>query len=1381
MAWRGVWGGVAWRGVVWRGVWRGVSCGVAWRGWERARTRIGLRIDRRGVGDVDVVVAPPRLDRVCFLQEVNTLIVDRMSSSGNTVVVDTAVSPRQTVSTWVASASSSANMVLFLLCITACAIYTRDVYTWCVGTVTFSACLTAHLLARGNRVPFYRFRYVFLRVYDWAFKAYDAICCTRRNRATAWFDCPTLVHENRLEDHPPLLLLRSLEDALFAEEPTLADGAQGNGFLFTSASKTMLERLQHLRSHACSDWTASLDGDDWRFHLADRPTLPSEEGHASHRSTPTFAQPDFDDSSWGTVAVPGAWQQAGYGQKVYTNFSYPVLDRYNFKRPIVPYEKNETGLYRKHFCLPRHWRASDRHVVLLLHAAGPACRVFLNGVYIGVTKDSMTCAAFDLSVASDTLRFDEGANVLAIEIVRWSDAHFMEDQDQWWFSGIHRSVELQCRPNVSMQSVRVATELDEPRLLAHAPLPRRALDMKTIDDQGAEVLVHVDFCAKPGRTPRDGHFYTVRTVLYDWNGELVTEHEEECRIEPHGVQSAPTYQTTIRVASPFKWCAERPVLYTLGLELLRTFDRTVVQAEVVRVGFRHVDIVDGTLRVNWNPIVICGANRHEHSASGGKTVSDEETWTDLITMKQNNFNAVRCSHYPNAMSFYDMANELGLYVCDEANIETHGFTQSSTFSLLACLPEWQGMFLRRVQSMAKRTINHPCVILHSLGNESGTGPNLDACSAWLREHDPSRPVQYEGGRNHGDAVLLLGDGQGACSLTDIVCPMYHSAATIEATVADPRERRPLILCEYAHAMGNSNGNLDHYFRLFWSTSPTHRQLQGGFVWDWIDQGLEFSEGLGYGYGGDFGPESGAGDAQFCINGVCLPDRTPKPAIKEFKHLQSRVSFRVLPTSDHPILQVEVRNRHDHLDLDNIEFEWGITGGAGLDFLARGIGYVDNEHTRPGETTHMAIPFDLSVSSGATHLHIWAIDHTPVHWLERDEPFVMAHFSTAVGGRAGDAAPLAEAPENGVECLDGIDLGFGVDTVTIDADAYACSFGKADGALKALQFWSSEENEGESPFPLVGFKHCFYRAPTDNDRGGLDTLGGNIFPPWVLRILETWAPKNNSFSWNWKMAGLHQITSRRMVLVEPEFNEGTRQRTVVEEHYGKSLHALENDGRGEKVFTTTTTWQFLAEGVQIHVRVEPNMAVLGKIKTLCSLPRVGVELKFPNAYNKVVWEGLGPHECYNDRQASAWYGVHCKDVDDMHTPYVVPSENGARVGVRAVTFVDESATGEYNAMTIEVENRNHPNKRRNKSYDGAVLSVSRYSVEELDHASHDDELGMLPERPYFYVHLDAAMMGLGGDNSWEPVTLPEYFVPVDQVWEYDLTIYPATVSVETTAS
>ena len=203
------------------------------------------------------------------------------------------------------------------------------------------------------------------------------------------------------------------------------------------------------------------------------------------------------------------------------------------------------------------------------------------------------------------------------------------------------------------------------------------------------------------------------------------------------------------------------------------------------------------------------------------------------------------------------------------------------------------MFLSRVQSMARRSINYPCVIIHSLGNESGNGPNLEACSAWLREFDPTRPVQYEGGRDHGDAVLMLGNGQGPHSLTDIVCPMYHSAKEIESTVQQRKETRPLILCEYAHAMGNSNGNLSHYFDLFWSKQLKHKQLQGGFVWDWIDQGLEFSEGLGYGYGGDFGPNSGKGDKQFCINGVCFPDRTGKPALHEFKHLQSRVVFSLI--------------------------------------------------------------------------------------------------------------------------------------------------------------------------------------------------------------------------------------------------------------------------------------------------------------------------------------------------------------------------------------------------------------------------------------------------------------------------------------------------------
>ena len=483
-------------------------------------------------------------------------------------------------------------------------------------------------------------------------------------------------------------MLESVEATLFDQGDILSDS-----FLFSEINvDNILDKFKYLNN--CSKWTLLLDGDDWLFFLTDKPLMEDV----------SFAEVEYDDSSWSNVQVPMSWQRNGFGQTIYTNIAYPTLDNCMFKRPLVSYNSNETGLYRKYFSLPNDWDVDDRFVTIMFHAVGPACRFFVNNVYVGMSKDSFTGSEFDISYAN--LNFGKNSkNVLAIEIVRWGDSHFLEDQDQWWFSGIHRSVELQCRPILSMQDIRIDTALEKPCFS---------------DDSDAQLNVKIGFWLKDAYEDDNilvfkenygsGH-YSVRNVLYGINGAQIADittplddFTEDCSI-------------SILVESPFKWCAERPMLYTLGIELIKD-DEEIVQAEVFRVGFRAVAITGGNLCVNDKPIIICGANRHEHSAKNGKTVSPEETLADLVLMKRNNFNAVRCSHYPNDFHFYDMANEIGLYVCDEANIETHGFTLSTVFSLLACLPEWKDMFLSRVKSMAKRTTNFPCVIIHSLWETS---------------------------------------------------------------------------------------------------------------------------------------------------------------------------------------------------------------------------------------------------------------------------------------------------------------------------------------------------------------------------------------------------------------------------------------------------------------------------------------------------------------------------------------------------------------------------------------------------------------------------------------------------------------------------------------
>ena len=1209
----------------------------------------------------------------------------------------------------------------------------QQIFSVVIGTLTLYY-IYFYVFFTTLRAQF-SFRYYYLRAYSAFFNLYDFIFtngCKKKKKV--WFNDPSNVAENRLDTHTQLRMLDSVENVLFED-----GNIETDSFLFSNMNASnIVEKFNDLNNS--SRWTSLLDGDDWLFFLKEKP-LPEDL---------SFSKIDYDDSSWSNIKVPLCWERNGFGQTIYTNIAYPELDKYIFKRPIVSYEKNETGLYRKYFQLPNEWNVEDRYVTILFHAIGPACRFYVNNVYIGMSKDSFTGTEFDISFAD--LKFGEGVqNVLAIEVVRWGDSHFLEDQDQWWFSGIHRSVELQCRPVLSMQNIRITTMLEKPCYS---------------DDSNAQLNIDIGFWLKDAYEDDDvlildersgGGNYSIRYVLYGINGALIADmatdlddFTDDCMI-------------SIDVESPYKWCAERPMLYTLGLELIKN-NEEIVQGEVFRVGFRNVEIVDGNLRVNGKAVTICGANRHEHSAANGKTVSAKETLIDLILMKRKNFNAVRCSHYPNAFHLYDMANEIGLYVCDEGNIETHGFTLSSTFSLLACLPEWKNLFLSRVQSMARRSINYPCVIIHSLGNESGNGPNLEACSAWLRAFDPTRPVQYEGGRDHGDAVLMLGNGQGPHSLTDIVCPMYHSAKQIESTVQERRETRPLILCEYTHAMGNSNGNLSHYFDLFWSRLPQHKQLQGGFVWDWIDQGLEYSEGLGYGYGGDFGPNSGKGDKQFCINGVCFPDRTGKPALEEFKYLQSRVVFSLMQDDDDDdevssLPTICVLNRHDHLDLSHLKFEWAVANSSGV-YVARGVAEVENPLAGPFESTEFTIPFDPSSSADCEEgcqLHCWAIMSMPCVWLMENEPTVIAHNVLPLS-KVNDEEEDLDAAESWHEMADN-------DMLTIDTDNYDCQFSIESGKLQVLNFGNEQ---------ILGLDHCFYRSPTDNDKGGLDTQGGNIMPSFALEICKVLYRDECSYNFHWLSLGLNKLKTENVKFGKTDITENDNMPywNTTEKHYGNYNRLL---------FETTTEWKFCEDAVVVHVHVVPSTYLIRHRRKIKTLPRIGLVLQLPAKYTSVMWNGLGPHENYNDRQEAAWYGVHSKTIDEMHTPYIVPGENGSRGGVKSVCLIDEKAkkSDATNSLHISYNNLKETKAERPKNGDkGAHFSVSRYSVDELANALHEEDLPPIDNNSDspLYLHIDCAHMGVGGDNSWSPVTLDEYFIPPEEEWEYSITIRPMKVSV-----
>jgi beta-galactosidase len=564
-----------------------------------------------------------------------------------------------------------------------------------------------------------------------------------------------------------------------------------------------------------SRWLRSLDG-TWDFRLVAR---PEEATDALRRR-----------GGWKQVEVPGLWTMQGFGRPHYTNVQMPFTSR----PPQVP-DANPTGLYRRRFRLPRGWRR--RRVVLGFGGAEGALYVILNGAPVGLSKDARTPAEFDVS---QLVRHD-GENELVAGVVQWSDASFVEDQDQWWHAGLPRGVYLQADGAITDLHVDA--------------------DMKGV--------MRVD--SAPGEL-----------ILLDAQGRRVL--------------SGPVGEH--RVPSPRLWSAEDPALYTLVV----TSDGESVAC---RIGFRTVEVRDARLLLNGKPIRLHGVNRHDHDDRRGRAITRELMEMDARLMKQHNINAVRCSHYPNDPYWLDLCDRWGLYVVDEANIESHAW-----YDDVCRDPAYAAAFLERVRNMVERDKNHPSVVLWSLGNESGYGPNHDAAAGWVRRRDPSRPLHYEG--------AIKFDWSGGRAATDIVCPMYPSVADVEAWASDNDDPRPLILCEYSHAMGNSNGGLADYSALF----DRYPQLQGGFIWEWVDHGIRQTAANGrehWAYGGDFGDEPN--DANFCADGLVWPDRTPHPAMHEVKYLAQPVGVEQVGPG-----RFRISSKRDFLGLDDLRGSWELSTG-----------------------------------------------------------------------------------------------------------------------------------------------------------------------------------------------------------------------------------------------------------------------------------------------------------------------------------------------------------------------------------------------------------------------------------------------------------------------
>lgn len=992
----------------------------------------------------------------------------------------------------------------------------------------------------------------------------------------------------------------------------------------------------------------------WKFHLASNPGAVPHEFHEN----------SFDDSSWDTLPVPSNWQMHGFDTPIYTNVVYP----FPLNPPYVPSE-NPTGCYRKNFHIPEEWK--DRRILLHFEGVDSAFFAWLNGVLVGYSEDSRLPAEFEITKWCHP--FDSNMeNILAVQVMRWSNGSYLEDQDHWWLSGIHRDILLLAKPKVFITDYFFKSNVDHNFLSA-----------------AIELEVKIDM---PEGISKDiiTSSFIIEAALYDTSEWCYNEKDMTSNMNHHNaltLQLKPPSELGIgfygyhlmgTLESPKLWSAEHPNLYILVVEI-KDFSGKVIDCESCQVGIRHISHAHKQLLINGNPIIIRGVNRHEHHPRIGKTNSEACMVQDLIMMKQNNINAVRNSHYPQHPRWYELCDIFGLYMIDEANIETHGFILSNCIKHPSSEPTWAFSMLDRVIGMVERDKNHACIFAWSLGNESDYGPNLSASAGWVRDKDPSRVLHYEGGGSRTPS-------------TDIVCPMYMRVWDILKIANDPNETRPLILCEYSHAMGNSNGNI----HVYWKTIDDTVGLQGGFIWDWVDQGLlkESINGSKYwAYGGDFGDSPN--DLNFCVNGLIWPDRTPHPALSEVKHVYQPIKVSLQEK------KIKIVNTQFFEATEALIFRWFLEGdsyelGCGLldlpSIQPQGYFYIELSSS-PWYTlwkTSSAIELFLTIitelknsTRWADTGHILASTQLPLP-VEKKSPYVMKSLR-----------PFALSVEN-----------HGENIVVKRQSDWEIKMNKQSGTIESwLVNGHSLMHKGIFP--------CFWRAPTDNDNGG----------------------GSDSYTNKWKSAFLDKVLFRTVGFSVQEVSDNLVQFTTSYFGIPNNQNILEIPAIDSSIiFQINVNYKVHGSGdMIIEYNVEPR-------SDLPPLPRVGVEFHVEKSLDQVKWYGKGPFECYPDRKEASHVGLYEMKVKDLHVPYILPGECGGRADVRWMALLNDTGFG----LFASIYGTSPPMQ----------MNASCYSASELERATHNHEL---VEGDAIEVHLDHKHSGLGGDDSWSPCIHNEYLI------------------------
>ncbi len=1024
-----------------------------------------------------------------------------------------------------------------------------------------------------------------------------------------------------------------------------------------------------LRGNAASSpWRHSLNG-VWSLHWS-----PTPDGAPAG-----FEQPSFDDSAWSRIPVPANVEMHGYGTAIYTNATYPFEKDAPRVMGTPPRdwttyaERNPVACYRRQFELPAGWQ--DRHTFVVFNGVASAFRLWVNGREVGYSQDSRTPAEFDL-----TPYLRDGSNTLAVQVWRYSDGAYLEDQDFWRLSGIFRDVYLWSSAALDLRDFELKASLADDYATGLLTVATRT---RHLGGQVAPYSIQAEL--------RDGRAVLARLNLSGSTTADKADHAASAQVDGLGV--AP-------------WSAESPRLYTVLLTLRDDRGREVAHY-ATRIGFRRVEIRDGQMLVNGRPVLIKGVNRHDHSHLTGQYVSEADMRADLDAMKRLNINAIRTSHYPYDPRFLELVDEYGFYVISEANIETHAYGTNRQI-LIATTPSWGPAMLDRGINMVELLKNHPCILMWSLGNEAGDGINFERMAEWIKRRDPSRLLHYEGNYDR--------------TYTDLYTPMYFKIGSLDGWIR--REERkpldkqqPLIQCEFNHTMGNSSGGFAEY----WSIIRRERLLQGGFIWDWRDQGIlrekpadhpltvaqaavaaldpvRFVSSAGtlryFAYGGDYGDKPN--DNNFCFNGVVGADLKPNPHAVEIAHQYRNLHVSGVDlTSAQP--RVKVLNEHFFTTVDGQPYRWAVREDGRV--LRTGKGRLPA--IAPQATAELVLDLPrIQVRVGAEyHLDLEFLQGVKRSWAGADH--VVAREQLALAWTAPVVvAPLA--PAGGAAPALAQDVATGRTTLT--GATFVAVLDDRTGQLVSYRHAGREL--------LAGPLHLnLWRPPTDNDRGA----------------------KMGEVSGVWREAGPRAtVTSRGVESL------GGAERVAYE--------LAVPVGRT----TASLVYVFAADG-----RVDVALELRPVGDKLPAIPRVGVSAALVPALCRWTWFGRGPEENYSDRHEGYPVGIWSGDVAKLWFPYSEPQETANRTDVRWAGFLDAKGAG-----------------LRFRAVGGQPLQVGAYpfAQSDLEQGRHPADI---PLRDYVTVHLAAHHMGVGGEDSWGAWPRPAHVLKAEGVYRQTVRIEPVS--------